>query len=162
MKKTKTYALLLIVVLVSFAGFWVENIFIAFMGGFMNNRNMKLPFLLGYGLAILTIYRLFGTPKKPLFWGRELSLNRRFSGTIYYFFIAFLCVCIAEIIIGYTVEWTCGIIWWNYSNIPLHITRYTSVPTSLGFAFLITLFMRFAFLPLLNLFQKVPDCKTYQ
>ena len=37
--------------------------------------------------------------------------------------------------------------------IPLHITKYTSIPTSLGFALIIFLFMRYAFEQLLNRFS---------
>lgn len=44
----------------------------------------------------------------------------------------------------------CNFGYWDYSKIPLHFTKYTSVPTSLGFASVITLFMNFAYEPLKN------------
>ena len=56
----------------------------------------------------------------------------------------------AEIVIGFAVQWSCGIIWWDYTALPLHITRYTSVPTSTIFALLITVFMKCFFNPLLR------------
>lgn len=155
MTKTKIYSLLLMMTVVSFMGFWIENFFIAFMGGFINNRNMKLPFLLGYGIAILAFYFLFGTPQKPLLFRQNITFETNFFSTLYYFLIAFLCVSIGEIILGYATEWACDIIWWNYTSLPLHITRYTSVPTSLSFAFVITLFMKYGFEPLMSLFGKI-------
>lgn len=146
---TRTLALIMIIIIVSFFGFCIENIFTAYAGGIINNRNMVLPFLLGYGLAILAFYSAVGTPNEPRFFKKELHLSS-FWGFIYYFVIAFLGVCVAEIVIGFAVQWSCGIIWWDYTALPLHITRYTSVPTSTIFALLITVFMKCFFNPLLR------------
>ena len=153
--KTKSAALSVIVVIVALLGFCIENIFTAFSYGVINNKNMMLPFLLGYGLAILALYALFGTPDAPMFFKRKISFKNKFTSVIYYFIISFLSVCIAEIVLGYITEWFCNIIWWNYTDIPMHITRYTSVPTSAAFALLITVFMTFFFNPLLRLLLKI-------
>ena len=155
MTNVKTFALILIIVLVSFLGFIVENVFISFFSGTLNNRNMILPFLLGYGLSILALFKLFGTPNDPLFLGKPISISSTFASTLYYFIVTFLCVSIGELILGHLVEWTCGIKWWNYTAIPLHITRYTSVPTSTVFSVLITIFMKYFFNNLLNSFSKM-------
>lgn len=155
MISTKSAALILVIVVVSFLGFCVENVFISFSHGFVDNRNMVLPFLFGYGLSILAYYHLFGTPDNPLYFSKEISFPSSNLATIYCFIVAFLGVSIGEIILGYLTEWSVGIIWWNYSAIPLHITRYTSVPTSFCFALLITVFMKYLFTPLLNGFSKM-------
>ncbi len=155
MAKTKAYSLIMIVITVSFLGFCVENIFIAINHGFIDNRNMIFPSLLGYGLAILAYYLLFGTPDKPEFLNREVTFATRWGSTLYCFIIAFIGVSIGEIALGYATEWICDITWWNYSKIPLHITKYTSVPTSLGFATLITFFMKYLFTPLLSFFSRI-------
>lgn len=146
------YALCLIVTLVSFLGFAVENIWLAVTKGYMNNRNMVLPFLLGHGLAVAAIYLMFGTPVAPRLFSLQIDLKHRYRNAFVYFLIAFVCVSIGECALGMFVEKTCGIIWWDYSGIPLHITKYTSVPTSIGFALLITLFMRYGFTPLYRTF----------
>lgn len=155
MVETKTFALIMVIVVVSFLGFCVENIFISINHGFIDNRNMMLPFLLGYGFAVLAYYILFGTPQKPLFFGNEISISSTFNSTAYCFVISFIGVCIGEILLGHLTEWCCDIIWWDYSQIPMHITRYTSVPTSFGFATLITIFMKYLFNPLLSTFSKI-------
>ena len=155
MANARALALILIVVLVSFLGFIVENIFTSYSSGVIDNRNMVLPFLLGYGLAILVIYKLFGTPHAPMFFGKELSLGNAALSSLYYFTIAFLCVSIGEVALGYIIEWSCDIVWWNYTAIPLHITKYTSIPTSTIFAILITVFMKHFFNPLFNTFSKM-------
>lgn len=138
-------SMIMIVIVTSFIGFCVENIFSAYLSGVINNRNMILPFLLGYGLAIIALYALFGTPDAPRFLHKELLFNSSIWANIYYFSVSFLCVCLGEITLGYMTQWCCGIIWWNYSEIPLHITKYTSIPTSFGFATLITIFMKYCF-----------------
>ncbi len=152
---TSVFALIMVIIVVSLLGFCVENIFIAFRRGFMDNRNMVLPFILGYGIAVFVFYLLFGTPDDPLFFGKQLVFESSRAATLYYFFMAFISVCIGEISLGYLIEWSCDIIWWDYKSLPLHITRYTSVPTSLGFAGLISLFMRYMFYPLLKWFLKL-------
>lgn len=148
--------MILIIVLVSFLGFITENVFVYIRFGFIDNRNMVLPFLLGYGLAIFVIYLLFGTPLATKFFTKELSIKNAFISIFYYFIICFIAVSVGELILGHFVEWSCNIKWWNYSNIPLNITRYTSIPTSIAFASFITLFMRYLFSPLLNSFSKIP------
>ncbi len=155
MANIKNSALVLVIIVASFIGFCVENIFISFSHGFMDNRNMVLPFLFGYGLAILAYYILFGTPDHPLWFTKEMQFQSSFLAHLYSFTIAFLGVSAGEIILGHMTEWCCGIVWWDYSAIPLHITRYTSVPTSLCFASLITIFMKYCFNPLLNIFLKI-------
>lgn len=159
MAKINIFALIMVIVVVSFLGFWIENIFISSFTGFMNNRNMIFPFLFGYGLSILAILILFGTPNEPKFLGKRLYFKGQITSTVYYFIIAFICVCVGEIALGHIIEYTCDIIWWDYSRLPLNITRYTSVFTSLGFAFLITVFAKYLYLPILNAFSKIERSK---
>ena len=151
----KNYALILVIIVASFLGFCVENVFIGYMRGFIDNRNMVLPFLFGYGLSVAGFYFLFGTPLNPMFFTKEIALISGWTKTLYYFLVSFLCVSIGEIALGYLTQWCCNIVWWNYSAIPFHITKYTSVPTSMGFAFLITVFMKYCFEPLIKLFSKM-------
>ncbi len=155
MEEAKTYSLILIVVFISFLGFITENVFIYFRYGTIDNRNMTLPFLLGYGLTVLTFYKLFGTPSNPLFCGRELAIDSSFVSSFYYFAIVFICISIGELILGHLVERVCGIVWWDYSSIPLSVTKYTSVPTSTLFSLFITFFMGYVFNPMLELLSGI-------
>ncbi len=145
-------ALCLVVTAVSFLGFLVENIWLSVTKGYMDNRNMCMPFLLGYGLAIVAIYKMFGTPLVLCFFGLRLSIKNRIAKALLFFGLVCLCVAVGEIVLGTVMERMCGIIWWDYTSLPLHVTRYTSVPTSMAFGCLITVFMRFFFEPLKALF----------
>lgn len=136
--KASPSAYLFMIVVVSFMGWVVENAWLLLRKGFMDNRNMNLPFLLGYGIACVGIFIILGKPKK--FW--------------IYFLECFFLISAGEIIMGSLMEKICGFEWWNYNSIPLHITKYTSIPTSCAFALAVTLFMKYCFTPLLTVFNK--------
>lgn len=148
-----TLSMCLMVTLISFLGFVTENIWLAITKGFMNNRNMCFPFLFGYGLAVMILYKLFNIPSAPTFLGKPLMFHNPMTNIIYYIFAVALCISIGESLLGTFVEKTCHIQWWNYSALPLHIGKYTCIFTSLGFASLITLFMYFCFCPLYHFFM---------
>ena len=153
--KYEIYALGILVAVISFLGFVVENIWLAMTKGYINNRNMNAPFLLGYGLLIVVFYLILGTPNRmvlPLSLQKKLRKRGKY---ILYFFCALLAVCICEIVLGGVVEKLCGIEYWNYQNIPLHITKYTSIPTSMAFAAMITFFMGMCFEPLMGLILQI-------
>ncbi len=134
--------MLTLIVIVSFLGFCLENIWLAFRKGYIDNRNMHLPFLLGYGLAIAGGYFVFGLP------------DEEHIGT--YWITMFIVVSAGEILLGTATEYFCGYIYWDYTSIPLHITRYTSVPTSIAFACIITIFMGKCFMPLMLWISLLP------
>ena len=139
--KMEITALGIMILVISFLGFVLENIWLAFTRGFMNNRNMTLPFLLGYGLLVVGMYILLGTPQKVKLLGYSFDGE---NGIIY-FILSAIVVSVGEIALGSLVEYFLGFEYWNYEWIPLHITKYTSVPTSLGFAAIICLFMEHIF-----------------
>ena len=152
-KKIHIYALLQIIIICSFLGYWVENFYKLFTRGYIDNRFMFLPFLLGYGLFIVAVFLLVGTPKCyfPLM-KKEFRIKSPFNILLYFISMAVL-VTIGEITLGTVVEKIGGFHYWDYTSIPLHITRYASVPTSLGFATIITLFMGLCIEPLYDFLQ---------
>lgn len=136
---------IIVVVAVSILGFVTENIWIGMRFGYFDNRGMMLPGLLGYGMAMVGMFLILGTPGTPQFLWYKLSFEKRGYGVIYYVIMAAVLVSVGEIILGNLVERFCQIEWWNYLTLPLHIGKYTSVFTSLGFGLLITIFMDFIF-----------------
>lgn len=144
---------LLTVTIISFLGFCVENLWLAVTQKYIDNRSMNLPFLLGYGLAVVGIYLIFKTPKK---WFSKKPAHK-FILYFSYFIVMVVLVSIGEIILGKTVERICGFAYWNYECLPLHITKYTSIPTSIGFAGIIMFSMEFIMEPLLSCVQRLPS-----
>ena len=137
---------ILMAVLVSFLGFVVEDGWLALTKGYIDNRNMHLPFLFGYGIAMVGLYLI------PF----QIKKKETFVRFIIYFVLVMLAVSVGEIILGTLVEKVCHFYWWDYTVIPLHITRYTSVPTSLGFALIITTFMDKFCIPILDQLAAIP------
>ena len=153
MKTTSIFAWCMVAVFVSFLGFIVENCWLALTKGYMDNRNMCLPFLLGYGLAIVVLYLLFGTPEAMCICGWKVPIRNKKIKVFLYYVCMIVCVSVGEILLGTFVEKVCHFSWWDYSSLPLHITKYTSVPTSMMFAFLITFFMDRFMMPLYGYFR---------
>lgn len=153
-------ALCMIMAVVSFLGFVVENVWLAMTKGYIDNRNMYAPFLVGYGMAILAIYFMFGTPGELTVFGKQTGLSKG-RKKVLYFLLVMLCVSLGEIVLGKIVEHTCHIYWWDYSNLPLHITRYTSIPTTILFSTMIVLFMDYIFVPLYNYFLSWNSRRLY-
>lgn len=153
----KMYAYVLIVAVVSFLGFAVENVWLFATKGYMDNRNMYFPFLLGYGLAVIGIFSVFGTPMVPRLLTFRIGLSSPLARMGVYFLLVMISVSVGEILLGTVVERLCHLHWWDYTRLPLHITRYTSIPTSVAFSLIITLFMRFCFYPLFGFFMSWED-----
>ena len=150
MKNVKIKEDIIMVIIISFIGFCIENFYMLFKNSVIDNRNMYLPFLLGYGLFAVAIYYMIGTPKK-VFNKYELRIPKNY---LMYIFICFILVSVGEIVLGIFVEKTGNFYYWDYTNIPMHFTRYTSVPTSIGFSLAITLFMGYIYIPLVNKIKK--------
>lgn len=125
---------------ISFLGFLTENIWLAARKKYIDNRNMHAPFLFGYGIAVMGLYFIMGTPSCFRFFGTP-SESGEAAQFIAYFILTFIIVSLGEMALGTIIEKTCGLIWWDYTAIPMHITRYTSIPTSFGFTIIIVTFM---------------------
>lgn len=145
-------AFCMVVSVASFMGFVVENIWLALTKGYMDNRNMCFPFLLGYGIAMLLIYMILGIPENLWILGKPIQIQSRTLRILIYFAGVMLCVGVGEILLGTFVERTCGFYWWDYSGLPFHITRYTSLPTGILFSLMATAFMDGAFEQLFSFF----------
>lgn len=138
------------IAVIAFLGYITENTWLAITKGYIDNRNMNAPFLLGYGVMVLAIYFLFGTPQNLADWGIMRYIPEGAASYLFYYVLSFLLVSVGEILLGTTVEKICGIEYWNYEWIPFHLTKYTSLPTSVMFAGIITFFMSNLFDPIMR------------
>ncbi|MCR5787790.1 MAG: putative ABC transporter permease [Bacilli bacterium] len=146
MKNSRVKEDIIMVIIISLIGFCIENLWMLSRNSLIDNRNMYLPFLLGYGLFVILIYYLIGIPNK-IFNKYDFSVPTSF---FIYMVICFILVSVGEIMLGTFIEKTGDFYYWDYTSIPLHFTRYSSVPTSIGFALGITLFMGYVYVPLKN------------
>jgi len=142
---------IIMIIVISFFGFVFEDLWMILRYSVVDNRNMFLPFLFGYGFFVVLIYYIIGTPKN-IFNKYEFDSPINYA---IYIALCFLLVSVGEILLGSVVEILADFKYWDYSHIPLHFTKYTSVPTSLGFSLVITLFMNYVYNPLLNTIKKI-------
>ncbi len=136
-------------IITSFIGFMIENTWLWLTKSYIDNRNMNLPFLFGYGFAVALVYLFVGTPSD-----REGILKQAIasfsSSNIMYFLFSFFFVSIGEIALGYAFRAACRFDYWDYSDLPFHVTKYTSFFTSILFAGAIFMFMNFCFSPIMD------------
>ena len=109
-----------------------------------------MPGLLGYGLAIIGVFYILGTPNHPKFFFFFFFIEYRAAQFAYYIFAYAGLVSVGEIMLGTFVEKYCQIEWWNYSSLPLHIDKYTSLFTSITFGLMITIFMNSLFFSIMK------------
>ena len=132
---------MMMLIMLSLLGFLTENVWSYLATGFIGNRGFFTPFLLVYGLIILIIYIVLGTPTT-----RTLPL---------YMIGVFVIFTACEIGYGYGFEALFGYRPWDVSELPLAFTPYACLPISLGFAALIGLFMNVHFTVVLNWFDRL-------
>lgn len=143
----------------AFFGFCAENIGRMATKHIFDCRHQILPFLFAYGIALLAVYVLMGTPDELRFFNirifKKKTLATRILSHIIYFAVIFAFILVGEIAVGMLYEKFAGVILWDYSNIPTHITRYTSIITTLLYGGGVYLLMAFAFKPMMNLIMKM-------
>ena len=113
MEDSNFLALCMVACVVSFLGFVVENIWLSITKGYMDNRNMCFPFLIGYGIGMNLIYAILGTPKKLRISCKQLQKSSQARKVLVYFIAAMLCVSAGEIALGTFVEKVCHFCWWD-------------------------------------------------
>ncbi len=149
-------------VIASLIGWVSENAFRFAVSGIIDSRFMYLPFLGIYGLCVLALYGLFGTPDRFRILNRRIlaSPEKRWARYICYSLVIAAAVMIGEIAVGTFCETFSGKVLWNYSSIPLHFTKYTSVPTTMGITAGAFLLMKFCFTPLMDLMERKMSYKA--
>lgn len=153
--KKQLIALSTVVLFISFLGYILECSYLGIRHHFMDNRGMVFPFLIGYGLSFAFVYVLLGLPSDPYFLCRPYK-SKKYANLRYYLSLI-LIISVGEYMVGYTVQKLTGLMWWDYTHIPLHFGHFTSIPTSAGFALVAFLVMKYAFSPICNVAYKLYD-----
>ena len=143
----------------AFFGFCAENAGRMVTKHIFDCRHQLLPFLFAYGIALLAVYVLMGTPDDLRFFKfrffKNKNLKTKILSHVIYFSVIFVFLLGGEIAVGMLYEKLAGVILWDYSNIPTHITRYTSIITTLLYGGGVYLLMAFAFKPMMKLIMKM-------
>ncbi len=155
----------------SFAHFGVIMIIFAFIGWFAENcirmvsrhtfdsRHQLLPFLFAYAIAVFAVYLALGTPQKMRIFNKRIftkdTVANKILSHLTYFLVLSTFVFFGEMVVGTFYESVTGVVLWDYSETPLHVTKYTGLPSALGFGGGMYLIMAFLFKPLMNWISKM-------
>lgn len=142
----------------AFIGWIAENVSKIIIGGVFDSRFHLLPFIGIYTIIPFSFHIALGNPDSITVFGKKIfkeesKKNKILSNIITYFSIC-AAVFLGELVVGNAWDALFGVKLWNYNNLPLHLTRYTSVVSTFGFGTGAFLLFKFMCIPLLNVFRK--------
>ena len=152
--KEKSITLLLIAILVSHLGWIMEMLLFYFSFDVIADRGfVTLPFCPIYGITVVVIYLLIGTPRS----GGALLSGLSPSGVrvLLYFVSATLIPTLTELIGGEIMEKISGRVLWDYTSMKYNIGKYISLESSLTWGCMITGAM-LLFDPIRRLIERIP------
>ncbi len=141
--------------IVAIFGWITENLIRLVKAGFIDSRFHVLPMIPAYGLIVFAFHIILRDAndvhifRKRLF-NKKSNANKFASNMISYIIIA-LAVFLGELIVGNLWYALFGVMLWDYSALPLNVTRFTSIVSTLLFATIAFLFFKFAFTKFLRL-----------
>ena len=147
---------MLMLLFISMLGWIWETIYLSLKyEQFMDRGFLTMPFCPIYGIAIMSVYFLIGTPKE----GRGLlkGIHNKYALYITYFLMAMLIPTIIELFTGWFFDEVCGKMLWTYEGNWMNFRGYICPSVTLFWGVSLTLVMRYVFPHLKNLFFKIPD-----
>lgn len=166
--KYRLYQLFLLFIVASVIGYIYECITQWFRCGvFIKDTGFScLPILPIYGIGIVMLYLIFGTPLSMRIFHRKILVSNNKKVAIFRYILYFLATgtvaTIFEIIVGYIFEIGFSQVLWDYSYLPLHFTKYACLQVSIFWGLGATLVMRYLFTPLHILATSIPETKLYK
>lgn len=118
-----------------------------------NSSLLKGPWTIIYGLATLII-----------FWigDKTAKINlKKWQQVIIFLISAFLILSIVEMLAGILIEKVLGIVYWDYSDLPLHIGKYSCVLVSLIWTAYAGILNYFIYPWVKKIIPKIPNVVTF-
>lgn len=144
----------LLMIMTAFIGWAAENTVKLVTSGVIDNRYHVLPFIFPYGFAFLVMHLVLGDTDDIGFFGKKIfkkkSLGSKILSNLLYVFIVCLFVFLGELGVGNAYETLTGATLWDYSEMPLHLTKYVCLSSAFGYGIGAYAVMKFMFYPLLN------------
>lgn len=125
---------------------YLFNIIIYSIFGFLYETTLKFIFCFNYDSGILygPYTLLYGFSITLMFYiFKKIKISSIIKKIIIYFFLSFMIITSIEWITGFLLEKLFNLVYWNYSNYPLNIGKYISIPTSLFWSFSIIILYYF-------------------
>ncbi len=142
--KISIYEMILVFAIASIIGYFIETGYVFFSVGKLVKRGMLIgPYCPIYGFGALILYSCF----------YNIKSNTKNLPII--FIISSLILGSFELICGLIFKYTLNIEMWNYSNKPLNVLNYTTVPILIGWGILGTIYVFFVHPLILNCINKL-------
>lgn len=153
--KAKSSCFFLLMILMAAVGWLAENTVKLVSQGVIDNRYHILPFIFPYGLAFLAMHIALGDTDALTVFGKKVfkEKTRRtavLSNIIYVSVVCFF-VFVGELAVGNFYELATGAVLWDYSALPLCLTKYVCLFSVIGYGVGAYLLMKLVFYPLLKL-----------
>ena len=143
---------------VAFLGWIVENAFKFFVSGWFDSRFHFLPFISPYASLPLAFHIALGSPDDVCLFGWKIFKVRTrktvILSNILTYFLMSLFVFLGELAVGNLWDVLFDVQLWNYHNLPLNVTQYTSIATTLGFGLFAYVIFKFIYKPILAFLRK--------
>ena len=123
-----------------------------------DSRFHLLPFIWPYSLIIFAFHIVLRDPDNIVFFGKrifpmDMKHSKLYSNLLGVGIMCFF-VFIGELVVGNVWDIFFGVELWNYSSMPLPLTQYTSIFTTLGYGCGVFLIFKFIYKPVLNLIRR--------
>lgn len=147
---------LILTAVLSFIGWLYETLLVRIQHGDWTDRGfLFLPFCPIYGVTLIVVYFLIGTPQEKR--GVLKNIQNPYAHTALYLLFAFLIPTTAELLVGALFDRAFHVSLWSYAAMPMNFHGYISLPISLLWSALIYMFMRLFFTPLRKITLKIPE-----
>ena len=147
---------LILTAILSFIGWLYEVLLVRVRFGYWTDRGfLFLPFCPIYGVTLIVVYFLIGTPQEKR--GVLKNVQNPFAHISLYLIFAFLIPTAAELLVGALFDKAFHLSLWSYTGMPMNFRGYISLPISFLWSALIYIFMRFFFTPLQKAVEKIPE-----
>jgi hypothetical protein len=150
--------LYLLGIIFALIGWVAENTAKIVISGSFDSRFHILPFIGIYAIIPFSFHIVFGNPDSIAVFGKKLFKIESKKTVILSNLITYFSICAAvflgELAVGNAWDFFFGVKLWNYNNLPLHLTQYTSIVSTFGFGTGAYLLFKFMCIPLLKVFKK--------
>ncbi|MCM1224811.1 MAG: putative ABC transporter permease, partial [Lachnospiraceae bacterium] len=151
-------------IFVAFLGWFAENAVRLITQGVIDSRFQILPFIGVYGLIVFALHIVFGNPDDLTVFGKRVFKEKTKKTVVLSNVLALTVICLfvflGELAVGNLWDACFGVQLWDYSKMPLSVTRYAGLIPALGYGGSAYLLFKFAYTPALKLVRGKVKYKT--
>ncbi len=145
-------------IIMAFVGWVAENTVKLISSGTIDCRFQLLPFIWVYALIPFAFQIVLGNPDNLTVFGKQVfkrhTVYTKLISNLTTVAVILAAVFVGELLVGGLWEIAFGVKLWDYSQLPLQVTRYAGVIPTLGYGGGAYLIFKFVYTPLIDFFRK--------